>query len=165
MNLQNIKEQLNSITCKVLERATFIFPEPADRLDDINFHKFNFVRSRLTFSGVDSGEIIIMAPVELCKELSANMLGEDINPDCPKEKYLDALKEALNILAGRLLISLYGKEKIFDMTAPEATELSKTEFFALIAKDDYALAVSDEYPIITMLNLEKNANEHKSISY
>lgn len=165
MSHQNLKERLNRVTCKALEQAAFVFPEPADLQNGVNFHGFNFVRSKLTFSGVDSGEVMIMAPAELCMELSANMLGEDINPNCPKEKYMDALKETLNIMAGQLLTSLYGEKEVFDLTAPEAKEISKGDFFALIAKNDYALAVSDEYPIITILNLKKNADEHKSFSY
>jgi len=149
----------------VLEQGAFVFPEPADLQEGVNLHGFKFVRSKLFFSGVSSGEIIIMAPAELCMELSANMLGEDIDPACPKEKYMDALKEMLNIMAGQLLTSLYGETEVFNMTAPEVEELSKEEFFAFIANNEYALAVSDEYPIISVLNLNKNADEHKSFSH
>lgn len=163
MSSQNNKDLINSTVCNVLEHTAFLFPEVADLSEGIEFEDFDFVRVRLNISGDEDGEVMMMAPAEFCLELSANMLGEDIKKDESVEKHMDALKEALNIITGQLLTEIYGEKAVFDLSAPEAEVIEKEAFFELISKHDYSLVMSDEFPVITIFSVKKEANEHQSV--
>jgi CheY-specific phosphatase CheX len=161
--MMNLKETLNTVACRVLEQTAFLFPEPADLQDGINFEEFDFIMSKISFSGDKVGEISLIVPSEFCVELSANMLGEDADGN-ESEKHKDALKETLNIITGQLLIELYGDKAVFNLTPPEVIDLSRDEFFSIISENDYALALSDELPVITIHKLKKESHERSSIS-
>jgi chemotaxis protein CheY-P-specific phosphatase CheC len=163
MDQQRLREALGKAACRVFEQTAFIFPEPADMRDGVSFDGIDFVLTELSFSGDECGRMFLMVPDEICTELSANMLGEDINDAAPKEKRFDALKEILNIIAGQVLTELYGEKAVFNLTTPEVREPSQDEFFALIDKNEYMCNVVDEHPIVTIFALKKESHEHKSI--
>lgn len=163
MDQQTLRETLNNAVCRVLEQTAFMFPEPADMLDGISFDDIKFVLTELSFSGDECGEVFLIVPDEFCAELSANMLGEDIDDADPKDKRIDALKEILNIIAGQLLTDIYGEKAMFNLTAPKVKDLPQDEFFSIIDKNEYACSISDEHPIIAIFTLEKESHEHKSI--
>jgi len=162
MSMQNLKDTINSVVCSTLERTAFMFPDPAEEFRDSDFESCKLIMTRLNYSGNKEGQVSLIVTTDFCLELSVNMLGEEI--DDQSENFRDALKETLNIIVGQLLIKLYGGEAIFNLTAPEICELTKDDFCAIISENNYALAYSDEWPIITILDSKKEANEHSSIS-
>jgi CheY-specific phosphatase CheX len=153
MKNENINEILNSVVCEILEQTAFVFPEPADQEEGINFEGFEYMETTQFYSGDKVGLVKLIVPKEFCKELSENILGEDLEIDKSVGEIADALKEVLNIITGQLLIELYGEEAIFNLTPPQVNELSKEEFFSFIENYEYALALSDNYPVITILSL------------
>jgi len=159
-----IKETLNEVVCNVLEQTAFMFPEPADLKDGISFDEYDFNLAKVSFGGDRTGDVYLIVPTEFCSELAANMLGEDIEESDSGGKQNDALKEILNIIAGQLLTSLFGEKKIFSLSTPEVSELSKEEFFSLIEKNDYACSISDDYPVITFCTLEEEPHERLRIN-
>ncbi len=160
MNDNELKEKLNFVVCRVLEQTAFMFPEPADLKDGFSFDEHNFVMAELEFSGANNGQIKFLVPYDFCVELSANMLGEDTEDEDAREKHLDALKEALNVIAGQLMTEIYGEEDVYNLGTPRVKELNKDEFLKVIDEYDFALALSDEWPVITIFNPEKRPHEH-----
>ena len=160
MQEQAIKETLNDVVGHVLEQTAFMFPEPMDMQDGISFDEFDFILARLTFDGEKKGVIMFIVPKEFCIELAGNMLGEELNPDEPDGKDMDALKEILNIIAGRFLTEMFGEKAIFNLATPEVMEISRENFFSLITENEYACSMSDEYPLITIFSDKKEQYEH-----
>ena len=163
MDKRMIRDTVNEVVCQVLEQTAFMFPEMPDPDEGMTFDGFEFVEARLSFSGDRSGEVMMIVPVDFCAELAENMLGEEIDEVDPESRSLDALKESLNIVAGQLLTRIFGDELIFNIGAPRAVELPQEKFFEIIGESEYACCVSDEYPIISLFNLEKSPNEHTSV--
>jgi CheY-specific phosphatase CheX len=158
---KSYKENLNSVVCDILERTAFLFPEPVDRADEVDFGDFQMVMATLSYSGNGEGDISFIVPVDLCLELAMNLLGEDIDEDDPAEKPQDAVKEILNIIAGQLLTRIFGETAVFNLTLPQAKNLDQETFKSIIEKEDYALAMSDDYPIFTIMKAKEEVHEHE----
>ena len=97
-----------------------MFPEAINLQDGIAFGDQDLICVSLSFSGERSGDISLILPTALCQELSANILGEDMTEDGAPEKGLDAAKETLNIIAGQLLIQVFGETAIFNLPRPRS---------------------------------------------
>jgi len=156
------KTELNTVVCHVLEQTAFLFPEPADLADGISFDGREYLSASLPFSGDHTGCVVLVMPVEMSRELAANLLGEDDDVDISPEKQYDAAKEILNIIVGQLLIQLYGDKALFDLTPPKVKGIGQEELFALIEQNEYALSVADDYPIVAIMNPVVTDHEHQS---
>lgn len=160
MQEKAINEVLNEVVGSVLEQTAFLFPEPMDMQDGIPFDEFEFVLTQLDFGGDKTGTIMFVVPKEFCIELAGNMLGEDLDPDDIRGKDMDAIKEILNIIAGRFLTDMYGEKAIFSLASPGVKEISREDFFTLIKENEYACSMSDEYPLIIIFCDKKEQHEH-----
>lgn len=162
MKDRKLEEILNAVTCRVLEQTAFMFPEPADMADGFAFGECDMMNATVKFNGDKEGTLSLIIPAELCQELSANMLGEDIDEADSDEKEMDAAREAVNMIAGQLLTELYGETAVFNLQPPETARLSSEEFFEAIEKKDYACSMADDHPIVTIFSLGKEKHEHQS---
>jgi len=162
MKSQKFRETVNEVICKVLEQTAFIFPEPADLSDGLNLDDFEMLEATVSFGGEREGTLELIVPVEFCRELASNILGEDIAEAESEEKHVDAAKEIVNIIAGQLLPRLYGEKALFNLTPPQTRQLSKEEFFSAIDQKEYACSMADDYPIIVVFTLGKAADERQS---
>jgi len=157
---KNYKENLNKVVCDIMERTAFLFPEPVENPDDANFGNFQQVMATLKYSGEQDGEITLIVPVDLGIELAMNLLGEDVDESDPGDKPYDAIKEILNIIAGQILTDTYGEKAVFNLTAPQSVNLDHETFNAIVEKKDYALSLSDDYPIIIKMKVKEEVHEH-----
>ncbi|MFN8138449.1 MAG: chemotaxis protein CheX [Fimbriimonadales bacterium] len=69
------------------------------------------------FTGHRDGSIVVELSGDLLPRLSANILGEDEAPSAITQ--LDALGEVTNVICGNLLPSVEGKDKVFNLGAPQ----------------------------------------------
>ncbi len=161
MTDNNCRESLNEIVSKVFEQTAFLFPEPADLCDGISFDDMELLYVTITFSGEAEGEVSIILPIEMCRELWANILGEDFGDTEDREKYIDAVKEMLNIIAGQLLTKLFGHKALFNLTAPQIKELNREEFFSTMDQRDYSCHLIEQYPVITSMTITSGSYEHQ----
>jgi chemotaxis protein CheY-P-specific phosphatase CheC len=164
MTEHNFKDTLGEIVGKVFEQTAFLFPEPADLLDGISFDDFELILVNLQFAGAREGEVRLIIPLELCRELTANLLGEDMGDIDERDKSIDAAKEILNIITGQLLTEIYGQKAVFDLKSPQVQELTREELFSSLEGKDYICRTIDDYPIIATLTVNSDEYEHKSIS-
>lgn len=156
---QNRRESLSEIVVKVFEQTAFLFLEPADLAGGISFDDLELVHVQISFSGDAEGEVSIVMPLDMCRELSSNILGEDIS-GADRDKCLDAVKEMLNIITGQLLTKLFGYKALFNLSAPQVTELNREEFFSTIEQKDYSCHLAENSPVITTLMIKAGAYEH-----
>ncbi len=159
-----LREELGAVTNAVFEQTAFVFPEPADLLDGITLDEFDLIIVDVAFSGDKEGWASLVVPVEFCRELSENMLGEDVTEIGSEEASFDAAKEIVNIITGQLLTRLYGSTAVFDLAPPEVHEISKEQLFKAIEQREHVCNLADDYPIISIFSLGKVADEHQSIN-
>ncbi len=162
MSEQSIRDALGQVVARVFQQTAFLFPEAINLQDGIAFGDQDLICVSLSFSGERSGDISLILPTALCQELSANILGEDMTEDGAPEKGLDAAKETLNIIAGQLLIQVFGEKALFNLAAPEVGELAADGFFTAIKDKVYVCSMVDDHPIIAALNMKMDAYEHTS---
>lgn len=162
MEHRTLKETLDTVTCHVLEHAAFMFPEPADMSDGLPLGEFEMVAVTISFRGKKRGTLEMIAPVDFCEELASNMLGEDISETRSENKHHDAAKEIVNMIAGQLLLELYGKDALFNLAAPQIRQISKEELFAVIDQKEYACSLVDDYPVIVIFTEAQTTYEHQS---
>ncbi|MBD3169766.1 MAG: hypothetical protein GF307_09815 [candidate division Zixibacteria bacterium] len=159
-NDMKYKDALDEIVCQVMEQTAFVFPEPADLSEGVSLDEHEMLIATLAFNGDRDGEVSLIAPVNFCMELSANLLGKDIDETCTPEEYSDAAKEMLNIITGQLLTKVFGEEAVFNLTAPVTKSLTGEEMYSLIENNVYSFNMADEHPVLVTLTLKEKAHEH-----
>ncbi|MDD4050918.1 MAG: chemotaxis protein CheX [candidate division Zixibacteria bacterium] len=162
MSDQTIRDALNEVVARVFQQTAFLFPEPADLPESMPSGDDAFIAVSLTFSGDRSGDICLILPETVCRELAANLLGEDLTEDLIRETALDAAKETLNIIAGQLLIQMYGDKALFNLSAPEVKETAPADIIASAGTDAYACSMVDGRPVLAALTPKTDVYEHTS---
>lgn len=89
----------------VLERFTFMYGEPVDKSALIVPEEPRLL-ARMTFSGAIEGAMGLAAPVSLCAEMAANLLGDEPERQDMRVLRADALGEVLNIACGHVATAL-----------------------------------------------------------
>ncbi|MFH2037079.1 MAG: hypothetical protein ABIJ45_11795 [Candidatus Zixiibacteriota bacterium] len=165
MNNQNILNIINENIIDILEKTAFMFPAPLDMSSGVSLDDMEFVLTKLDFIGNNTGEIKMILPVEFCIELSANLLGEEIENVNPEENNYDSAKELLNIVSGQIITGLYGTEVLYQLVNLEVNAISKDEIYEMLEVSEYHGCMVDDYPIFTIFTLQEvKTDEHKSIS-
>ncbi len=160
MSDQTIRDALNLVVARVFEQTAFMFPEATNLLDGIPCGEGDLVCVSLKFSGERSGEIALILPAALCRELAANILGEELIDDDARETELDAARETLNIITGQFLIQMFGTKALFNLAAPETAPLTRDDFFSAIGDKEYTCCMVDRYPVITAVSVQTDTYEH-----
>lgn len=109
---------------RTLEEAAFVFAEPA--CDPPPFVG-DVIEARLAYSGAHSGELLLAAPHDLAATLAANLLGEDEGGSSAAGDDLDAVGELLSMIAGSLVLELFGPEAGCQLGLPQARRVSAEE--------------------------------------
>ncbi len=119
-------ERLSSFVGRMLEDAAFIFAEPPE----IAPPPFSgtVIEAWLSFSGREEGELWIAADEQLAAELAANLLGEDAGDPTVAARGAEALGELANVLAGSLVVELYGDEVPCRLGVPAIRTLSPADY-------------------------------------
>ncbi|SYZ74383.1 hypothetical protein TRIP_C90011 [Candidatus Zixiibacteriota bacterium] len=161
MNESKQKEMLSDILCRVFEQTAFLFPEKVDLLEGMSLDEFEMLSINLKFAGDREGETTLIIPVDLCRELAANLLGEDPCDGTDREKCYDAAREMLNIITGQILTETFGEKALFNLSSPQTSELARDAFFAGYEQGDYVCCTVDDYPIFATMKLKEKIYEHQ----
>lgn len=149
---RKIQETLNSVLADVLEKQAFMFAEPAEgeeleTPDGVSF------QAAMSFSGPYTGKIVLAAPIEMCREIAANVLGIEPDEEISESSARDSLKEVLNVLCGNLLTELAGSEPEFDISIPSTGEVDPGNWSELSADPACVHYMVDEYPTLVILEI------------
>jgi len=146
--------QIKQVFSKVAEEFAFMFAEEMENPGEVVCDKL--IKASMKFSGPFKGEIIMIAPIELCLNMVNNVLGvepsedEGLNVD-PKE----ALCEFINIFCGNLLTEIGGEDAIFDLYPPESEEIEISKLESMVDAEKYISLSLDEQPIFVKVIIEK----------
>lgn len=116
---------LAQITSAVLEEVAFVFTEPSERPSS---YDGDWVQVSLAFSGPRRGRMSMAAPRVFGAQVASTIAGDD-GAQGPEalERGDDALREILNIVAGRLLGEWLGTEAVYEIGIPERSVTSAAE--------------------------------------
>jgi Chemotaxis phosphatase CheX len=126
---------------RTLEEAAFVFAEPTD---DPPPFEGDVIEARLAYSGAHSAELVLAAPHDLAATLAANLLGEEEGGASVTGDDLDALGELLNMIAGSLVLELFGPEAGCKLGLPRVKRVSPTEYGRELARAHAAATLVEE---------------------
>ncbi|HVP68850.1 MAG TPA: chemotaxis protein CheX [Anaeromyxobacteraceae bacterium] len=98
-------DRLAELVTETLEEAAFVFCEPADPPPPF---EGDVLEARLQFSGPSRGELALRASSEFAVGLAANLLGTERGDPEIGARSRDALGEIVNMLAGAVVLELFG---------------------------------------------------------
>jgi len=134
----------------VLMRFAFMFGEECSK-NELPPNDFDYIHVRVCFNGYKRGCIGILAPVELCDEMAANVLGTDMEDDNCAGDAVDTLEELTNIMSGQFLTGAYGSEPIFNLSPPLVSEADKSEWSEITDSDDSLAFMVEDLPALIYL--------------
>ena len=147
-------ELFENVFCDVFENLAFMFGELVEKTD-LPTDNTDYVQARMTFSGAQSGKIILAVPAEMCPEIAANVLGLDPDDEQVHDLAEDALKELINILCGQLLTGIAGVKPVFDLSVPDIRNISSAEWTELLNTDGSLGFIVDDYPVVFYFKMEQ----------
>ena len=141
------KEIAFNVCNKIFEDMAFMFAEPVDD-NKIDSDSETFIRTKMSYTGANSGCIEIIISLELAKNLAMNMLGIDEPEELEPDSIIDATKELINTYSGNILTSVYNNEDVFDLTIPETSEINNAAWKSLLAGGEYLAVNIDGEPFL-----------------
>lgn len=147
----NTKDVVWKVVKDVLERFAFMFADDPNSGEDTDWTD-EYLHAVISFNGASRGRLSMAAPISLCTELAANVLG--INPEeNADEMASDALRELINIVCGELVVALFGNEMIFDLTVPTLDHIDSKRCRTLSADPNQLRFLVDGAPILVGLSI------------
>lgn len=141
------EEAIRGVFSEILERLVYIFTEDAEG-DELISRKTEFLRVRMHFSGARRGEIILSVDPDLCQEVVANMLGTERDDVRVRDLTRDALKEVLNVICGRILTEIAGREPLFNLSLPVIDTIAQEEWNELVHQSGTMGFLVEDYPVL-----------------
>ena len=109
-------EALARSVVRTLEEAAFVFAGLAESSPPP--FSGTVLEARLAFWGGEAGELTIATDNRLAAELAANLLGEDAEDPEVANRGHEALGELVNMVAGALVVDLYGERSVCRLGVP-----------------------------------------------
>lgn len=144
-----IKQALDRATTVVLEDWAMAFVGEAPNgftLSDSTIP----VEASVMFSGNTgvSGQLFVIADHALAEVVCRSVLGMEEGEELDLISKVDALKELVNVLGGHFLTEAFGKNPVFQLSAPECRDLEMKEVESVSSKytnwycpDDHVIGV------------------------
>jgi len=117
-------EVLGDVLARTLEEAAFVFAESTVAPPP---HDDALVEARLAYVGAHRGELALAAPASLAATFAANLLGEDEGGAETTGDDEDAVGEILNMVAGALVVELFGADAPTRLGVPRVRRISAEE--------------------------------------
>lgn len=143
----DVQPILVRVLSDVLEKFAFMFTEMESGDDAYDESKQKYFQSTISYFGKNNGHICVGAPLDICMELSANILGLEYD-EVNEQMATESLKELLNIICGEVIVELYGKTDIYDLQPPELALLAFSEWKKLCNNPNYIKVYVEEQPFI-----------------
>lgn len=143
---------LRDVCFSVFEQLAFMFGEELED-DEIENNADTFFRATMGFKGTIQGSVSIVVPATISTTLAANILGLDDDQEVYAETAIDALKELLNTITGRLMTEIFGDDAVIDLTIPVTEQLSHADWESLVESDEYLAIDIDENPVLITMQM------------
>lgn len=135
---------LRTIFSEVLADLAFMFTEekPAEPAAH-----YDWLETRIGYRGPDCGNLRFRCPEQFCVQLAANLLGIDPNDGDAADVSHDAAKEFMNVVCGHFVTTMYGTEKVFNLTIPETRPMAEPPNLWVKNEERISTVAVDGFPI------------------
>lgn len=137
----------------VLERFTFMYGEPVDK-EHLPAPDGDLLYARMTFSGLIEGAMGLAAPLELCREMSRNVLGVDHDDGTSPNTEIDALGEVLNMACGHVATALEA-DVAADLAPPVVGRMADEHWSRVLATPSTFAFLVEEMPALLSLDVRR----------
>ena len=141
------RQILRDVCFSVFEQLAFMFGDELEE-DELDIEDEHFLKASMSFKGTKPGTVIIVIPKLVAGQLAHNILGLEDDQAIDDDTPVDALKELLNTITGRLMTSLFGDEAVIDLTIPVTEEIDRDSWELLAADDNFLKINIDDAPIL-----------------
>ena len=126
---------------QTMEEAAFVFAEATSEPPPFDG---DVIEARLTYAGTHAGELLLATPASFAATLAANLLGEDEGGASVTGDDLDAVGELLNMIAGKLVVDLFGPEAPCTLGLPRVERVRAEEHERALATAQAATTMVEE---------------------
>ena len=147
--MDKFKENIDSVTTRVLEDWGMFLVEPAETSLDNFDSEAEFLITTVQFQGVLTGTYAILCQQPFLEILSENLIGDE--EEIEEEDKKDALKEMANVLCGNLVTECYGEDMVFDLVLPSVNIASEEQVASAINTRTICYLADDEPLLVTFL--------------
>jgi CheY-specific phosphatase CheX len=142
---------------ETLEQFAFLFAEPARHVP-LPPQPTQYLYAFVNMSGGVQGTLFVCADPDLCREMAANVLGEeteDMSAACAE----DALKELTNIVAGGFAARRFAPERECDLSAPQVTLVDRGKALELSSDSSSVRVLIDDRMLVAGVLLAEGAEQ------
>lgn len=145
------------VCCDIFEQLAFMFGEELD-VAEVESDSESFIKAEMFFSGHLSGNIEIIVPTDLSKQLANNILGLEADDETIEQGgYDDAVKEMLNTICGRMLPRLFGDAAVFDLHVPQTSQLNNQQWELLLKEKKHRAIEIEDYPVLLYASFQEKS--------
>jgi CheY-specific phosphatase CheX len=141
---------LKEVCFGVFEQLAFMFGDELED-DEIEAESNRFLRASMGFRGPQQGTVAIVVPMTISTLLTTNILGLEEDQKIDEDSAIDALKELLNTITGRLMTALFGEDVVVDLTIPVTEELDHAAWEDLVEDSQYLAITIEETPVLVTI--------------
>lgn len=154
------KRVIGDVFESVLQNLAFMFVEAVERetlgsMESPQDLPEKFIKASMAFTGSIQGQVNLMVPDELAKELASNIIGKEIDKNISQRHLNDALKEVLNVTCGNLLSAVVGTKQVFDAAPPTLTEHDQKAWKAFLDEPESIPFMIEDWPALLQFQVDK----------
>lgn len=142
---------VDQVLSKIMEQFAFVFPEAVSS-DEFPPCNGELVVASLSFGGATTGGLVLAAPMDLCVEMAANVLGTDTTDQMARLRGADTLAEVLNMTGGHLATELEPNASSH-LNPPSVSRMQCEDWVRLAEDAGSRLYLVDDYPVILKATL------------
>ena len=148
-------EIYNQLIPEVLEQHAFVFTDIVDHDEALASNPGgSAISAEVEFrNGAQKGYCRLIAPVELCVSIAANVLGCEPDDEMAINAAADAFKEVANVCTGHVLTQVFGIETTFDILAPYVSNLNEDQWQEALEQPDQLYYLADDFPVLLKANV------------
>ena len=115
--------------------------------------------AEVEFAGAATrGHCRLGAPLSLCREIAANVLGTDPGDAAADQSASDCLKEVANVVTGHVLTTHFGEDSQFVIAAPTVRTALPAEWHAALAEPGTEVYLAASQPVWLLIGFVANAS-------
>jgi CheY-specific phosphatase CheX len=141
---------LKEVCFQVFEQLAFMFGDELED-DEIEASANRFLKASMGFKGPKQGTVAIVVPMTITTLLTTNILGLEEDQKIDEDSAIDALKELLNTITGRLMTALFGEDVVVDLTIPVTEELDHAAWEVIVEGSQYIAITIEETPVLVTI--------------
>ena len=141
---------LADVVAETLEQFTFLFVEPEGGEDKPGAAPRGIEASIGFQGGGRQGTLRVAAPLGLCREMAANILGLE-DAEITEDVAMDAIKELANVLVGSYTASKLGVDVCCKLDTPTARPAGAARMNELAAMEGALCFRVDEHLFVAVL--------------